>query len=120
MGKYNKDLNTLKKIISYCDEIEAITARFGHSIETFRQDSAYRHACSMCILQIGELTTRFTDTFKDAHSNIPWVAIKAIRNLFVHAYGGINIELTWQIIEHRVLELKTFCLEALKDFEIAL
>jgi len=116
MGKYNKDLSALQKIVAYCEEIEAITTRFGNNIEAFRQDSAYRHASCMCIFQIGEQTTHFTDGFKETHNNIPWSAIKAMRNLIAHAYHGINIEITWAVIENRVPELKNFCLETLKEF----
>jgi len=116
MGKYNKDLSALKKIVSYCEEIEALTTRFGKNIEIFRQDSAYHHACCMCIFQIGEQATHFTDEFKDAHHNIPWAAIKAMRNIIAHTYNGINIDRTWFVIEDKISELKNFCLEVLKDF----
>jgi len=45
MGGYNKEVCILKKIISYCDEIEKTTLRFGKSLEEFRQDEIYRNAC---------------------------------------------------------------------------
>jgi len=68
----------------------------------------------MCIIQIGELTTRLSDDFQDRHNKIPWNEIKATRNVFVHAYGDMNIEETWYIIINDVPELKEYCQKILQ------
>ena len=54
----NRDNDILLKIVEYCDEIKNTQQRFGDDISSLQSDSAYRNAVSMCILQIGELTTK--------------------------------------------------------------
>jgi len=118
MGKYDKNENALKKIIKYSDELAATTLLFGRDYEEFQRNVIYRNACSMCIFQIGEMTTRFTTEFKDNHTTIPWHSIKKMRNLFAHDYSNIDIKETWNIIIVDVPELKDFCQKTLKnDFD---
>lgn len=56
-----RDRSILEHMIRYCDEIEEYVARFGDSKEAFDNDNAYRAACSLNILQIGELSSNLTD-----------------------------------------------------------
>ena len=113
MAEYNKDLHLIERIIAYCNEIEKTTARFGRSIESFSADSAYRNACAMCILQIGELASNLSDPFRLEYDKVPWRSIRAMRNIFAHDYESMDIEETWSVIENRIEELKNYCEEIL-------
>ena len=48
----NADIDILRHILKYCDNIEALIARFGSDIEVFKADLAFRDSVSMNILQI--------------------------------------------------------------------
>jgi len=109
MGKYNKDLYILKKIVSYCEQIETATQHFNGTIDIFKRDTTYRNACCMCLMQIGELAPRLSDTFRITHTQMPWKTIKEMRNVFAHDYINIDLGETWKVIEFRVPELKSFC-----------
>ncbi|MBQ3336613.1 MAG: DUF86 domain-containing protein [Selenomonadaceae bacterium] len=95
-----------EKIIDYCEQIETLIQRFGSTFEAFNSDAAFQLSVGMCIVQIGELTKRFSDEFKARHSQIPWQAIKAMRNVFVHEYEEVNLESTWKDLTEDVPELK--------------
>ena len=95
-----------EKIIDYCEQIETLIQRFGSTFEAFNSDVAFQLSVGMCIVQIGELTKRFSDEFKARHSQIPWQAIKAMRNVFVHEYEEVNLESTWKDLTEDVPELK--------------
>ena len=112
-----RDRSVLEHIISYCDEIAEAVRRFGNSYEAFQQDTLYRHACSMCILQIGELSAHLSEEFRQTHREIPWTEIKAMRNVAAHAYGSISVKTTWKTIENDIPELKRFCVSAVKELE---
>ncbi|WP_371874440.1 DUF86 domain-containing protein [Senimuribacter intestinalis] len=43
----------------------------------------------MCIIQIGELVSRLSEEFLEKHSEIPWYAIKAMRNLHAHDFNKL-------------------------------
>ncbi len=117
MDKVNKNISVLKHILRYCQEITDMVARFGDSFESFEKDVAYKHACSMCIFQIGELTTHLTDDFKRAYDHIPWRSIKAMRNVAAHAYGKMSIENTWDTIKQDIPTLSSQCAVILSQYD---
>ena len=106
----NADIDILRHILKYCDNIEALIARFGSNIEVFKADLAFRDSVSMNILQIGELTGHLSDDYRSqTKDKMPWPAIKAMRNLFAHNYGQMNISVIWSTATENIPELKIFC-----------
>lgn len=67
----NCNADVLRRIIFYCDEIAATIQRFGEDYTVFVQDSVYKNATALCVLQIGELTTHLTDDFKQTYTGMP-------------------------------------------------
>ena len=55
MALNERDRTVLEYMVAYCDDILDATKRFGNTFDAFSADKAYRNACAMCILQIGEL-----------------------------------------------------------------
>lgn len=110
-----RDRSILEHIVSYCNDIEETVLRFGNSYGVFSSDKAYRNACAMCILQIGELGGNLSSEFRLSHPQMPWSEIKGIRNVMAHAYGSISIETTWETIESDIPALKRFCLAVLDE-----
>ena len=109
MPALNKDISIIKHILDYCVDIEETVTRFGNDYAIFSTDKAYRNACALCILQIGELVGHLSDDFKHAHHDIPWSNIKAMRNIVAHAYGSIRMETTWETIQDDIPYLKNYC-----------
>lgn len=114
MEASERDLSILRHIISYCDDIAETMERFGSSLDAFSKDKAYRNACAMCILQIGELGGHLSQEFRSAHRQMPWNEMKAMRNIVAHAYGSISIQTTWETLEDDIPALRTFCLSVLE------
>jgi uncharacterized protein with HEPN domain len=110
-----RDRDILEHIIEYCDEIKLATAMFDDTLETLKANRVYKNAVSMCILQIGELTTHFTKEFLGANTKVQWADIKKMRNIAAHHYGKFNIEVLHRTIINRVPELKEYCLELLAE-----
>ena len=109
MKPLNRDRSILEHIISYCEQIEATIDRFGDSYAVFSDDSIYRHAAALCILQIGELVGKLTEDFRASHPGVPWRQIKAMRNIVAHSYGTIDPEVTWEVMTEDIPALKSYC-----------
>lgn len=109
MKPLDRNIRILKHMLSYCLQIDETIQRFGDSQELFQQDSIYRNAAAMCILQIGELTGNLSEEFKSDHADIPWRQIKALRNIVAHRYGTIDPDTTWEIMIEDIPKLKVFC-----------
>lgn len=107
----------LKKIINYCNDIENLIERFGNSFENFEKDFAFQYSCGMCIIQIGELTTRLTDDFKEKYSSIEWQRIKGLRNIYAHEYESIRFEILWEVFTEDIPELKEKLQKILSEIE---
>lgn len=110
-----RDRDILEHIIEYCDETAQIIAMFDDTVETLTTNLAYKHSVSMCVLQIGELTTHITKEFRKAHTQIPWDEIVKMRNIAAHHYKKITMERLLKIITNSVPELKDYCQKVLDE-----
>jgi uncharacterized protein with HEPN domain len=113
-SNYSSDIHIVERMKKYCDDILVCIERFGKSQESFSSDLAYQHACTMCLLQIGELANHLSDDFRGQHSNIHWRQIIDMRNIIAHDYGRIDLKLTWATIENDIPQLKECCVEILR------
>ena len=113
MPERQRDNSILEHMLSYCIDSEDTVQRFGDSYEAFSRDKAYRNACAMCILQIGELAGHLSADFRAAHADMPWKAIRGMRNVVAHAYADISFQTTWDTIKNDIPALKNFCTESL-------
>lgn len=50
------------------------------------------------IIQIAENNSRLSDDFKNKYSEIPWLAIKGMRNKIVHDYGVVNMDIVYDTV----------------------
>ncbi|MDR7856603.1 HepT-like ribonuclease domain-containing protein [Tissierella sp.] len=107
----NRDINIIKRIIEYCNEINETVKYFGDDLDKFKLNNIYRNAVSMCILQIGELTGSLSEEFMDVHNNIPWRNIKGMRNIMAHKYGNIDKMVVWEAVKYDIPSLKNNCVK---------
>lgn len=108
-----KDWLRLEKIVMYCEQIEMAIERFGDVYDLFRQDCVYQNACSMCIMQIGEMANGLSDEALEALPQVPWRLIRGMRNVFAHNYGQIDLLVTWKTLHSDIADLKAAILQAL-------
>ena len=80
--------------------------RFGNNFEAFNSDLAFKLAGGACIIQIGELTTRLTDDFKNQHSEIDWNILKKASNEHLHDYENVKLDVDRQILTEDIPALK--------------
>jgi uncharacterized protein with HEPN domain len=114
MSNNERDIMILRKIVQYCKEIHGTCEQFNHSADLFASSYTFRNACSMCILQIGELAGKLSDATQSAIPSIPWKAIRGMRNLLAHNYGNIQMEATWATIVQDIPALQAACENYLK------
>ena len=57
------------------------------------------------LIQISENSTKLTQQFKEIHRDIPWQAIKGMRNRIVHEYGEVELDIVYQTITEDIPEI---------------
>ena len=91
------DYQRLMHIRDYCTEIAQTIERYGKSFEVFASDPDYQKSVSFSLLQIGELSGKLSEEFREQTSaSIPWTAIRGMRNLFAHNYGSMSRDVIWK------------------------
>ncbi len=74
------------------------------------QDAVLRNLQTM-----SESTQRLSDALKATHPKVEWRRIGAFRNVVVHNYLGIDLNVIWGIIQRDVPELKRAILDMLGE-----
>jgi uncharacterized protein with HEPN domain len=74
------------------------------------QDAALRN-----LQTLSESTQRLSDNLKETQPTIEWRKIEAFRNVLVHDYLGIDLEIIWEIIQRDIPKLKQAILSMLEN-----
>ena len=77
-----RDIEVLKHIISYCNDISESISRFGSSLEDLASDKDYKYSVSLSTFQITELITKLSDEFTSEHNSEPWREMRGMRKFF--------------------------------------
>ena len=110
-----RDRRILRHIVDYCDRLGRYTGDIDYHF--FQGSDMLQDACSLCILQIGELVYNLTDEFKETYSGVPWRQIRAMRNIVAHHYGVIDAETVWDTLEDDIPELRKYCQNVLDQIK---
>lgn len=66
---------------------------------------------------IGEAVKNIPDDFREKYPEIQWRKIAGLRDVIIHAYFNIDINITWDIIKHDLPDLKQKILKIKNDIE---
>ncbi len=93
----------LKHIQDAIARIESYTAQgrkafFGN---TMVQDAVIRN-----LEVIGEAVKQLPEDLRERYPHIPWRSITALRNVLIHEYFGVDLEIVWRVVQKRLPTLK--------------
>lgn len=94
----------LSDIIEYAKLIEENIDEINK--EQFIKDRNLIDATVRRLEVIGEAVKNIPDEFRKKHSDIPWSKIAGFRDIIIHAYFKIDLDLTWKIIKTDLPKLK--------------
>ncbi|MDT8323628.1 MAG: DUF86 domain-containing protein [Bacteroidota bacterium] len=101
-------LHSITRIESYVGEMTS---------EDFETDEKTQDAVIRNLEIIGEAVGKLPDTILQSHPEIEWHKIKALRNILVHEYFGINIEIVWDVVQNKLRQLKSASADILKELD---
>jgi uncharacterized protein with HEPN domain len=101
----SKDRIVIQKIINYINEVKEYVGDM--TTDDFLKDKKTMTACAFSVSQVGELAKEVSAETQTKYNNIPWQAIKGMRNKIVHDYENIDLAVLWGTIEKSLPELKT-------------
>lgn len=77
------------------DSIQRIEERIGGGRQRFENDAMLQVWTVYHLQIVGEAARSMSQALRDAHPEIPWTDVIAMRNLLVHEYFGIDLDEVW-------------------------
>ena len=93
------------------DAIEKINSYAAVGKETFMTTTHWQDAIIRNLEIIGEATKRLSDALKQNNPEIRWRNVAGLRDVLIHDYMGVDLEVIWNVIERDLPELKKSILE---------
>jgi uncharacterized protein with HEPN domain len=84
------------------------------SLNEFAADDVITRACTRSVEIIGEAVKNLSPEFRKAHGHVDWQRIAGMRDRLIHGYFDVDQTILWDVIQHRVPELKQHVEELLK------
>lgn len=102
-----RDLLRLERVVEHCDAVAERIGRFSISRESFAADSALRDLLLTPVSQIGELGGKLSEaTRSSCLGEDTWRQVRGFRNLFVHVYDRVDVDIAWDIATRDVPALR--------------
>ena len=104
----------------YLDDILEAIEKIRDYIELMSFDSFYNDpktidAVNRNLGVIGEAANRLTDEIRCKYPNIEWHRIIALRNIIIHDYASVDLEIIWDIVKNKLSLLEKQVKEILKN-----
>ena len=103
---FEDTLNAIEKIERYT---------LGMSKEELNQNEMVLDAVVRNLEIIGEVVKKIPVEVRVEYSDIPWRKIAGLRDILIHEYFGININIIWDVIENKLSPLKKTMMDLLND-----
>lgn len=99
-------LECIDKIADYISNVNEKEFKYNHE----KQDAVIRR-----IEIIGEAVKRISKNTKEDYPNVPWREMAGMRDVVVHGYFGVTIELVWRVATKDIPELRELIEKIIMD-----
>ena len=102
-----------KRLQDILDAIDAIESYGVSSYEEFLADGKTQDAILYNLIIIGEAANQVTDDFQNQYHLVPWSSMIGTRNIIVHGYDQVKLQIVWDIMQRDLAALKKEIFRAL-------
>ncbi len=108
------DIVYLEHIEEFCRDLQDYLYEIK-DFDEFKSNKLFQDAIIRKLEIIGEASKNISDELKSQYPEIPWREMRALRNVIVHEYFGINYAIIWEVLTKRIPILHNQIKEIIKD-----
>ena len=88
-----------ERLLDIAEAIDRVIKYAHRGREDFKNQELIQTWVIHHIEIIGEAARRISPALQEAHPEVPWEQIVAMRNVIAHDYFGIDVERVWNVVE---------------------
>lgn len=92
--------DTSERLRDIQEAISKIAKYTGAGRESFDQNELVQTWVVHHLEIIGEASRSIPQEYKDKHSEIEWARISRMRNVLIHVYFGVDLDIVWGVMEY--------------------
>jgi len=105
-------------ICDILENIELIEKSVNNMVkEEFESNKDNIDATIRRIEVIGEAVKNLPGSFREKHSNVPWKDIAGMRDVIIHGYFRVDLDIVWKVIKKDFPDLKGKILRIKQELE---
>ena len=98
----------IEHILKSIDRIEAYLSGKDH--QSFSDDFMTQDAVMRQLEIIGEATKRVSKELRNINPQVPWSDMAGMRDILIHDYIDVDIDIVWKTASESILKLKSLLL----------
>lgn len=107
------DKERLEHVLEAIRNIESFLHEMNFT--DFSGSVLHRSAVERQLEIIGEATVNLSETLKLSYPEVDWRPIKRFRNVIVHEYFGVSVQILWGVIQKELPVLESQISQILKE-----
>jgi uncharacterized protein with HEPN domain len=93
------------RLLDAIEQIELIASFSARGRDAFFDDLMVQSAILHRLALLGEACRGVSPELRAEHPEIPWPQIVGFRNVVIHEYFGLDLELVWEIVAEHIATL---------------
>jgi uncharacterized protein with HEPN domain len=93
------------RLLDAIEQVELISEFSQRGRGAFFHDVLIQSAVLHRLALLGEACRGLSPAIHEAHQEVPWPQIIAFRNVVIHEYFGVDLELVWTIVTDHIATL---------------
>ncbi len=99
------------------DAVQHVQRYAARGREAFEKDELIQVWIVHHLQIIGEAAAQLGADFHKIHPVVPWPQVVAMRNVLVHDYFGVDLDVVWNVVQHDLPGMKAAVERLLKELE---
>jgi len=99
-----RDKSSLIDIVNACESIGNYIR--NKTVDEFHKDEMVQDAVIRKIEIIGEASNRISEELKNRFPDLPWDRMKGMRNILIHMYDELDLDIVWDTATKNIPSLK--------------